>query len=91
MDIEILTVDNHTDGPYLLRRVQERQPERAEEVLQLLRWNGGNSSGIGIADVDHLGNVHPDQFWQYHSFGNVRRASFRRHLDGHLATRSWPA
>jgi 12,18-didecarboxysiroheme deacetylase len=76
VDIEILTVDNHTDGPYLLRRVQERQPERAEEVLQLLRWNGGNSSGIGIADVDHLGNVHPDQFWQYYSFGNVRERSF---------------
>jgi len=76
VDIEILTVDNHTDGPYLLRRVQERQPERAEEVLQLLRWNGGNSSGIGIADVDHLGNVHPDQFWQYYSFGNVRERPF---------------
>ena len=69
VDIEILTVDNHTDGPYLLRRVQAQQPERAAEVLQLLRWNGGNSSGIAIGAVDHLGNVHPDQFWQHHSFG----------------------
>jgi 12,18-didecarboxysiroheme deacetylase len=76
VDIEILTVDNHADGPYLLRRVQADQPERAEEVLQLLRWNGGNSSGIGIADVDHLGYVHADQFWQYHSFGNVRERPF---------------
>lgn len=76
VDTEILTVDNHTDGPYLLMRVRERQPDRAEEVLQLLRWNGGNSSGIGIADVDHLGNVHPDQFWQRHSFGNVRERAF---------------
>jgi Fe-coproporphyrin III synthase len=76
VDIEILTVDNHTDGPYLLRRVQERQPQRADEVLQLLRWNGGNSSGIGIADVDHLGNVHADQFWQHYSFGNVRERPF---------------
>lgn len=76
VDIEILTVDNHADGPYLLRRVQERQPERADEVQQLLRWNGGNSTGIGIGAVDHLGNVHADQFWQHHSFGNVRERSF---------------
>jgi 12,18-didecarboxysiroheme deacetylase len=76
VDIEILTVDNHTDGPYLLRRVQERQPERAGEVLQLLRWNGGNSSGVGIGDVDHRGDVHADQFWQHYSFGNVRQRPF---------------
>jgi 12,18-didecarboxysiroheme deacetylase len=76
VDIEILTVDNHADGPYLLRRVQEQQPDRAGEVLQLLRWNGGNSSGIGIGAVDHLGYVHPDQFWQHHSFGNVRERPF---------------
>ncbi len=76
VDIEILTVDNHTDGPYLLRRVQAHQPERAAQVLQLLRWNGGNASGIAIGAVDHLGNVHADQFWQHHSFGNVRERPF---------------
>jgi 12,18-didecarboxysiroheme deacetylase len=76
VDTEILTVDNHTDGPYLLRRVQEEQPERADQVLQLLQWNGGNSTGIGIGAVDHLGNVHADQFWQHYSFGNVRQRPF---------------
>lgn len=76
VDIEILTVDNHTDDPYLLRRVQEEQAERADEVLQLLRWNGGNPSGIGIGAVDHLGNVHADQFWQHYSFGNVLERPF---------------
>jgi 12,18-didecarboxysiroheme deacetylase len=76
LDVEILTVDNHSDGPYLLRRLQEQQPERADEVLQLLRWNGGNSSGIGIGAVDHLGNVHADQFWQHYSFGSVRQRPF---------------
>jgi radical SAM protein with 4Fe4S-binding SPASM domain len=76
VDIEILTVDNHTDGPYLLRRVQEEQPERADQVLQLLQWNGGNSTGIGIGAVDHLGHVHADQFWQHYSFGNVRQRPF---------------
>jgi radical SAM protein with 4Fe4S-binding SPASM domain len=76
LEIEILTVDNHTDAPYLLRRVQERQTERADEVLQLLRWNGGNASGIGISSVDHRGDVHADQFWQHYSFGNVRQRRF---------------
>jgi len=76
LDIEILTVDNHADGPYLLERVRRDQPERYREVLALLRANGGNASGVGIAAVDHRGNVHPDQFWQHHSFGNVRQRPF---------------
>ena len=76
VEIEILTVDNHADAPYLLRRVAREQPERYNEVLALLEANGGNASGVGIAAVDHLGNVHPDQFWQHHSFGNVRERAF---------------
>lgn len=75
-DIEILTVDNHTDGPYLLRRIEQEHPERYEETARLLRANGGNASGIAIADIDHRGNVHADQFWQYHSFGNIRERTF---------------
>jgi radical SAM protein with 4Fe4S-binding SPASM domain len=76
LGIEILTVDNHADGPYLLQRVAQEQPERYQEVLALLRANGGNASGIGIAAVDHRGDVHPDQFWQHHSFGNVHQRPF---------------
>jgi putative heme d1 biosynthesis radical SAM protein NirJ1 len=76
VDTEILTVDNHTDGVYLYLRVKEKQPKRAEEVLQLLRWNGGNNSGIAIANVDNFGNVHADQFWRHYSFGNVRERKF---------------
>ncbi len=73
---EILTVDNHTDGVFVYLKVREEQPERAEDVLQLLRWNGGNSSGIGIADIDNQGDVHADQFWQDYSFGNIRQRAF---------------
>lgn len=73
---DILTVDNHTDGVYLYLRVKQGQPERAEKVYQLLLRNGGNSAGVGIAAIDHLGNVHPDQFWRHYSFGNVRERKF---------------
>jgi len=75
---EIFTVDNHADGPYLYLKLREQDPARAEEVLGLLRWNGGglHSSGVGIADIDFLGNVHPDQFWMSHTLGNVRERPF---------------
>ncbi len=75
---EILTVDNHVDGVYSYLRLKAEGSPRAEEVLRLLQWNGGGlySTGVGIADVDFLGEVHPDQFWMHYSFGNVRRRPF---------------
>lgn len=75
-DIEILTVDNHTDGVYLYLRLKGNDPARAGEALRLLKINGGNKSGIGIADIDNLGFVHPDQFWRHYSFGNVKTRRF---------------
>lgn len=75
-DAEILTVDNHADAVYLYLVLREEQPNRAEEVYELLRWNGGNNSGIAIGNVDNLGNVHADQFWWHYSFGNVRERRF---------------
>jgi len=76
--VEILTVDNHCDGPYLyLRMLRENHP-RAQQVLQMLQWNGGArySSGVGIGNIDFAGNVHADQFSMYRSFGNVRNRRF---------------
>jgi len=75
---EILTVDNHADNAYLYLKLGERQSARAEEVYQWMKWNGGgaNSSGIGIANIDTQGNVHPDQFWQSATLGNVKQRRF---------------
>jgi 12,18-didecarboxysiroheme deacetylase len=74
--VEVLTVDNHADGPYLyLRLLRERSP-RAAEVLKLLQMNEGNSSGVGIGCVSWDGSVHADQFWRHYSFGNVRQRPF---------------
>ncbi|MCJ7545039.1 MAG: radical SAM protein [Phycisphaerae bacterium] len=75
---EILTVDNHADGPYLhLRMVREGSP-RAQEVWRLLKANGGNTSGEGLACVGWDGAVHPDQFWRHASLGNVQELPFSR-------------
>ena len=75
---EILTVDNHADNAYVYLQLRERNAERAEQVHKLMKWNGGgaNSSGIGIANIDTQGNVHPDQFWQAATLGNVKQRPF---------------
>ena len=74
--IEVLTVDNHADGPYIYQRLLKEDPERASEVLELLKWNEGNSSGHGLACISWDGAVHADQFWREYTFGNVRERKF---------------
>ncbi len=74
--IEVLTVDNHADGPYLYLRLLREDPRRAQEVLELLRMNRGNNTGVGIGCVSWDGSVHADQFWRHVSFGNVRSRPF---------------
>lgn len=75
---EVLTVDQPADGAYLYLRLREEDPARAEQVLDLLRWNGGGAhgSGTGIGNIDTQGNVHPDQFWQSLTLGNVKQRPF---------------
>ena len=75
---ELLTVTQPADGVYLLlRQLREGHP-LAKETLRLLTWNGGgaNSSGRGIANIDTQGNIHPDQFWQGVTLGNVKQQRF---------------
>ncbi|GFN23577.1 radical SAM/SPASM domain-containing protein [Thermanaeromonas sp. C210] len=76
--IEVLTVDNHADGPYLYLRLRREDPEGAAGALELLRLNGGNRSGIAIGAVDWAGKVHPDQFTTNHTVGDIRREPFSR-------------
>lgn len=73
---EVLTVDNHADGPYLYLRLRGEDPQRAREVLELLQMNEGNNSGRGIGCISWDGEVHADQFWRQHSFGNIRNRPF---------------
>ena len=75
---EVLTVDNHADGPYLYLRLLKENPDRAREVLELLEMNQGNSSGIGIGCISWDGEVYADQFWRHYSFGNVRNRPFSK-------------
>lgn len=73
---EVLTVDNHADGPYVWMRLQKEDPKRADDVFKLLQYNEGNSSGRGFACISWDGKVHADQFWRHHTFGNVLERPF---------------
>jgi 12,18-didecarboxysiroheme deacetylase len=74
--VEVLTVDNHADGPYLYQRMLREKNPHAADVLALLQMNRGNSSGAGIGCVSWDGSVHADQFWRHVTFGNVRERPF---------------
>jgi len=76
LEKEVLTVDNHADGVYTYFWLKKNLPSRAEEALALLKLNGGNRSGMAIGAVDWYGNVHPDQFTQNYTLGNVKEKSF---------------
>lgn len=74
---EILTVDNHCDGVYMyLKALSEGKDALAAQIKKYISMNGGNRSGIAFAEVDPMGYVHPDQFTQHHTFGNVRERKF---------------
>jgi len=73
---EILTVDNHADGPYLYLRMAKENDPRADEVMELLKMNEGNNSGRGIGCISWDGEVYADQFWRHYSFGNILKRPF---------------
>lgn len=74
--VEVLTVDNHADAVYLYLKARKNKVSLAENMLKLMKINGGNRSGIAIANVDYKGNVHADQFTPQYTFGNVKDRSF---------------
>jgi radical SAM protein with 4Fe4S-binding SPASM domain len=68
---EVLTVGNHADGPFILNRLKHENSPQYEKTLDLLTKFGSNKIGTKIFAIDAAGNVHPDQFWQNFSLGNV--------------------
>ncbi len=74
--LEILTVDNHCDAPYVWLKLAERGDTRAEEVLQLIRHNGGNASGKRFFCISWDGTIYPDQFWRTRPVGSVLNADW---------------
>lgn len=75
-EMEIVTGNNDADAVYLLHWAERTVPDVVESLrAKLVRW-GGNSSGINVANIDNLGNVHPDTMWWHYSIGNVKTRLF---------------
>ena len=76
-ELETLLVGNYADAGFMVEYAREHLGEaRAERIHQYLRINGGDPAGERVANVDYQGNVHPTQFWQGYSLGNVRDRPF---------------
>ncbi|MCC6888722.1 MAG: heme d1 biosynthesis radical SAM protein NirJ [Hyphomicrobiales bacterium] len=75
-DKEIVTGNNDADAVYLLHWAAREAPEAVAHLRAKLKQWGGNASGIAIANIDNLGNVHPDTMWWHHTIGNVRQRPF---------------
>jgi len=73
---EYVTGNNDADGVYLLLWVREHLPHLEEFARGRLEAWGGNSSGVNVANIDNLGNVHPDTFWWEYHLGNVKTRPF---------------
>jgi radical SAM protein with 4Fe4S-binding SPASM domain len=75
-EIEVVTGNNDADAVYLLHWAEREMPDRVAHLRRkLVQW-GGNSSGVNIANIDNLGNVHPDTMWWHYGLGNVKERSF---------------
>jgi Fe-coproporphyrin III synthase len=73
---DLVTGNNDADGVYLLQWAAERFPDALPRLQTKLEQWGGNSSGVNVANIDNLGNVHPDTMWWQHTIGNVRERPF---------------
>ncbi len=73
---EFVTGNNDADGAYLLLWVKQNFPDRYDHIrAKLVQW-GGNSTGVNIANIDNLGDVHPDTMWWHYKIGNVKTRQF---------------
>lgn len=73
---DFVTGNNDADGVYLLQWVRKNHPESEEHMRGKLEQWGGNASGVNVANIDNLGNVHPDTMWWHYDLGNVKERPF---------------
>ncbi|MBK6465471.1 MAG: heme d1 biosynthesis radical SAM protein NirJ [Rhodobacter sp.] len=75
--LEIVTGNNDADAVYFLRWVEANfDADRAAHVRAHLEAWGGNSSGLGVANIDPQGKVHPDTYWSDYTVGSVKQVPF---------------
>ena len=77
IDLEIVTGNNDADAALMLIWAENKFPnENIEHLKEILTFWGGNSSGVGVANIDSQGDVHPDTFWPGVNMGSVKTKEF---------------
>lgn len=76
-NIEIVTTDAPYDGALIIEKLKQ-SGIGTEDLKNLLTISGGCSAGEKIANVDHIGDVHPCQFWTDYSLGNIKSTPFSK-------------
>ncbi|PRY21874.1 heme d1 biosynthesis radical SAM protein NirJ [Aliiruegeria haliotis] len=77
MPLDIVTGNNDADAVFFLKWAQRNFDDvRVAHLRRHLEAWGGNSSGLGVANIDTLGNVHPDTYWSDYTIGSVKTARF---------------
>ena len=75
--LDLVTGNNDADAVYLLRWAERHfDAARVANLRDHLEAWGGNSSGLGVGNIDTLGRVHPDTYWSDYTVGNVKTAKF---------------
>ncbi|PRX38067.1 heme d1 biosynthesis radical SAM protein NirJ [Meinhardsimonia xiamenensis] len=74
---DIVTGNNDADAVAFLKWAESRFDDATCAHLRahLAAW-GGNSSGVGVANIDHQGRVHPDTYWSDYTVGSVKETPF---------------
>lgn len=73
---DYVTGNNDADSVYLLQWAARHYPAEVATLRQRLQQWGGNASGVNVANIDNVGNVHPDTMWWQVTLGNVRERPF---------------
>ncbi len=75
--LDIVTGNNDADAVYMMNWARERfSDNRLSNLRDHLESWGGNSSGMGVANIDTQGNVHPDTYWSDYTVGSIKDTPF---------------
>ena len=75
--LDIVTGNNDAAAAYMMYWARKNfSDDKLSNLRDHLEAWGGNSSGLGVANIDTQGNVHPDTYWSDYTVGSVKTTPF---------------
>ncbi|MBE2277268.1 MAG: heme d1 biosynthesis radical SAM protein NirJ [Rhodobacteraceae bacterium] len=75
--LEVVTGNNDADAVLFLTWAERHfGAETVAHLRSHLEAWGGNSAGLGVANIDPQGKVHPDTYWSDYTVGSVKQTPF---------------